>query len=200
MLRGRNDLELDVADEQVVERLLADQAHEISPGSGGLSVGDVPAGEVATAGVEELAGLHRDLDRLPDLLPRRVPIDVVELVEIDVVGLQPAQTCIERSADVERRQLAFVGPAPHLAIDLGGDDGPLPPAAAAGEPVADDGFRLARLAAVAVGGVEEVDPLLMGDVHDGVRVLLGGSGSKVHRAETKSGDTKAGTAEIGEVH
>jgi hypothetical protein len=61
--------------------------------------------------------------------------------------------------------LALVGPAAHLAIDLGGDDCPLPPAAAAGEPVADDGFRLAWLAAVAVGGVEEGDPLLMGNVH-----------------------------------
>ena len=91
-------------------------------------------------------------------------------------------------------------PAPHFAVDLGGNDGPLPPAATPGEPVADDGFRLARLAAVAVGGVEEVDPRLMGVVHDGVRVFLGGSGPEVHRAETKSGDLKAGTAEISEVH
>ena len=100
MLRGRDDLQLDVADEQVVERLLADQAHQVSPGSCGLSVGDVPAGEVATPGVKDLARLHRHLDRLPDLLPRCVPIDVVELVEIDVVGLQPAQARIERLANV----------------------------------------------------------------------------------------------------
>ena len=46
-----------------------------------------------------------------------------------------------------------------------------PPAAAAGEPVADDGFRLARLAAAAVGGVEEVDPPVVGNVHDGVGLL-----------------------------
>jgi hypothetical protein len=42
----------------------------------------------------------------------------------------------------------------HLAVDLGGDEGPLPPAAAGGEPVADDRFSFARLAAIAVGGVE----------------------------------------------
>jgi hypothetical protein len=29
-----------------------------------------------------------------------------------------------------------------------------------------------RLAAVAVGGVEEVDPHIVGEVHDGVRVFL----------------------------
>jgi hypothetical protein len=37
---------------------------------------------------------------------------VVELVEIDVVGLQPAQARIERPADAQRRQLAFVAPVP----------------------------------------------------------------------------------------
>jgi hypothetical protein len=62
---------------------------------------------------------------------------VVKLVEIDAVGLPPAQAGIERPANVQRRQLALVWPTPHLAVDLGGDDGLLPPAAA-GEPVADD--------------------------------------------------------------
>jgi hypothetical protein len=52
----------------------------------------------------------------------------------------------------------------------------------------------------AVGGVEEVDSRLVGDVHDGVRVFLGGSGPEVHRAETKPGDSEAGTAQIGEIH
>jgi hypothetical protein len=59
--------------------------------------------------------------------------------------------------------LPSLGWLPISQLDLGGDDCPLPPAAAAGEPVADDGFRLARLAAVAVGSVEEVNPLLMGN-------------------------------------
>src|SRR6187551_3573023 len=99
MLSGRNHLELYVTDEQVVERLFADQSHEVSPSSSGLRLGDMPAGEIAAAGVEDFASLHRQLDRLPDLLPRCVPIDVVELIEIDVVGLQPAQTRIECSAD-----------------------------------------------------------------------------------------------------
>ena len=125
---------------------------------------------------------------------------MVELVEIDVVGLQAAQTRIERPADVQRRQLALVGPVAHRAVNLGGQDGPLPPAAAAGEPVPQNGFCLARLGAVAVGGVEEVNPRLVGNVHDRVRVVLGGLGPEVHGAETKSGDLKAGTAEISEVH
>ena len=88
----------------------------------------------------------------------------MELVEVDVVGLQPAQARVERPADVERGELAGVGPVVHVAVELGRDDRPLAPAAALGEPVADDGFRgaLARRSAVDVGGVEEIDALLVG--------------------------------------
>jgi hypothetical protein len=59
MLCGRDDLELDVADDQVVQRLLADQAHQVSFGRDGLRISDLPAGEVAAAGVEDLARLQR---------------------------------------------------------------------------------------------------------------------------------------------
>jgi hypothetical protein len=114
--------------------------------------------------------------------------------------LQPAQARIERPANVQGGQFAIVGPAAHLAVDLGGNDSAVAPAPAAGEPVADDGFGFARLTAVAVGGVEEVNTRIVGEVHDVVRVFLGGSGPEIHRAKTKSGDLKAGTAKIGEVH
>ena len=43
------------------------------------------------ADVEHLALRDQRLHRLPDLVPRRRPVDVVHLVEVDVVGLQPAQ-------------------------------------------------------------------------------------------------------------
>ena len=50
--------------------------------------------------------------RLPDLLPGRVAVDVVELVEVDVVGLEALQAALEGAADVEGRELALVGDAP----------------------------------------------------------------------------------------
>ena len=37
----------------------------------------------------------------------------------------------------------------------------------------------------------------MSGVHDGMRVFLRGSGPEVHRAQTKSRDSKASAAEIG---
>src|SRR4051794_15455319 len=91
VLRGGQHLELDLAPGEVVERLLADESGEVSLPRRLLSGGDVPSREVAAAGVEDLALRAQGLHRLPDLLPWRVPVDVVHLVEVDVVGLQSLQ-------------------------------------------------------------------------------------------------------------
>ena len=63
--------------------------------------------------VEDLALLDGDLDGLPDLVPRRVPVDVVELVEVDVVGLQALEAGVQGAPDVQRGQLGLVGPVAH---------------------------------------------------------------------------------------
>src|SRR5674476_786660 len=54
--------QLNGAGEQVVDGLLADQAGIVAPGGGGLCRGDVPAGEVAAARVQDLALLDGHLD------------------------------------------------------------------------------------------------------------------------------------------
>ena len=56
------------------------------------------------------------------------------------------------------------------------------------------------LLSVDVGGVEEVDALVVGGVHDRVRVGLGGERAEVHGAEAQAADGEAGTAEVGEFH
>ena len=168
--RGGQHLELDGAVDQVVDRLLADQAEEVAPRCGLLGLGDVPAGEVRRADVEDLALLAQDLHRLPDLVPRRGPVDVVHLVEVDVVGLQPPQRRVAGPADVQRGELRVVGPVAHVAVELGREDRTLAPSAALGEPAPDDllGDALALLPAVDVRGVEEVDAVLVRAVHDRV--------------------------------
>jgi hypothetical protein len=62
----------------------------------------VPAREVAAADVKDLACGDGDVDRLPDLVPRSSPVNMVELVEVDVVGLQPGKARVQRAADVQR--------------------------------------------------------------------------------------------------
>jgi hypothetical protein len=60
------------------------------------------------------------LHRLPDLVPRRVAIDVVHLVEVDVIGLHPDERLLTRTPDVERRQARMIRPVGHVPEDLGG--------------------------------------------------------------------------------
>ncbi len=183
-------------------RLLAHQAQEVAPLRRLLRLRDVPAREVRRAAVEDLALVPQDLHRLPDLVPRRRPVDVVHLVEVDVVGLQPLEAGVARPADVERRELALVRPLPHVPVELGGDDHLLAPAPALGEPAPDDllGRAAALGAAVDVGRVEEVDPGVERRVHDGERRRLVGLGTEVHGAQAEAADGEAGAAEVCVAH
>src|SRR3954449_2911324 len=199
---GGDHLELDVAGEQVVDRLLADQALEMAPGGRLVGRGDLPARVVGGADVEHLALGDQRLARLPDLLPRRLQVDVMELVEVDPVGLQPAQRGLAGADDVARRQEGVVGPVGHAAVHLGRQHGLVPPLPALGEPRADHllGAALALGEPVDVGRVEEVDPLLEGAVHDRVRVLLGGLPAEVHGAEAQPRDRQAAAAQVRVLH
>ena len=172
-LRRRQHLELDSALDQVVDRLLAHQAHPAASASRLLTLRDVPAGEVRGSDVEDLALLAQDVHRLPDLVPRRRAVDVVHLVDVDGVGPEPGQARVARATDVERRELALVGPVAHVAVELRGEDRPLAPPAALREPVADDALRAAAVLAppVDVGRVEVIHALLVGPVHHDERVL-----------------------------
>ena len=68
-----------------------------------------------------------------------LPIDVVHLIEVDVVRLQPPEAGVTGVPDVTGRELRIVGPvAGDVAVDLGGQDHLLPPAATLCEPAAED--------------------------------------------------------------
>ena len=105
--------------------------------------------------------------------------------------------------DVQRRQLVPVGPAvAHEAVELGREDGLVAALAALREPRAEDllGPAAVLAPAVHVGGVEEVDAVLVGLVHDRVRGGLVGLRTEVHRPEDEPGHAQAGPAEVGVLH
>src|ERR1019366_7264956 len=100
--RSGQDLKLNVAGHQVVNGLLADQAEEATCRCGVVGLRDMPARDVRRSGIEDLALSDQDLHRLPDLIPRRAPVDVMHLVQVDVVGPQAPQRGVARAPAVER--------------------------------------------------------------------------------------------------
>ena len=199
--RGQH-FELDRARREVVEALLAHEPEEVARLGRFVRLRDVPAREVAAADVDDLALLHERLHRLPDLVPRRGAVDVMHLVQVDVIGLQPAEALVARGADVSRRQPAVVRPLGHRAEDLGREHDLLAASAALREPAADDllGRAGTLRSAVAVRGVEEVDPELERAIHDLVRVGLARERAEVHRAEADRADAQRGTSETSILH
>jgi len=83
---SREHLKFHGALDQIVDRLLGDQAGVVALVRGGLGLCNVPARKVRTAGVEDLALLHRHFHRLPDLIPRGAAVDVVKLIEVSTLS------------------------------------------------------------------------------------------------------------------
>ena len=98
--------------------------------------------EVGRADLADLAGLDQRVERDDVLLLRHLGVVAVRVVEVDVVGPQPAQRVLRGEDDVAGAEAGPVALARHLGVDLD------PVAAAAlGHPVAD--LRLGLAADVA---------------------------------------------------
>jgi hypothetical protein len=124
------------------------------PSSGERVAGsDLLGGPLRDADVERLAGADEVGERLHRLLERRLVVEAVRLVEVDVVGLQPLQRAVDRLHDVLARQAAVVGPGAGRPVDLGEDLQRLAPLAL--ERLAE--HRLGLGVGVDVGGVEGGD-------------------------------------------
>ena len=164
---------------------------------------EVPPGEVGRPDVQHLALLYQRLHRLPDLVPRGCPRDVVHLVQVDA-SRSAAGAANPRTARMMCRADSpwSLGQSPISAVHLGGEDDLVAPAAALGDPPADDllGDPFAGLPSVHVGRVEEVDAQVERPVHDGVAVVFRGLRAEVHRAEAQPADRQAGASEIRVLH
>ena len=56
------------------------------------------------------------VERAQGLVDRRDRVGAVDLVEVDVVGLQPLEAGLDRVHDVAARGAAVVGPGAHVAV------------------------------------------------------------------------------------
>ena len=117
-------------------------------------LGKLPRRHAAGAQIAHLAGAHQRVQRIERFFERGGRVPAVNLVQVDVVHVEPPQRIFARLDDVLAAQAAAVGSRPHGAVHLGGDHDVvalrhLP------QPVAGNG--LAQPHRVHVGGVEEGD-------------------------------------------
>ena len=128
-------------------------------------VGQPPAGEVRVAHVPDLALGHQFVQRCDRFLDRGHRVRGVQLVQVDVVGTQPAQRLGHRAPDVGASALRADGrPVPHVGVlvaELGGQHDLV---AARAEDLAERPLRTSA-AAISVRGVEQRDAGIDGRVH-----------------------------------
>jgi hypothetical protein len=131
------------------------------------------------------------------LLDVGVRVRPVDLIEVDVVGLQAAQRVLHLGHDPAPRVAPLVGIIAHRLVHLGRQDDVV---AAPLECLAHDLLGLA--VGVGVGGVNEVDPRVKRLVDDADRVVVVGvaDGPEHHRAQCVGTDLHAGPAKGAVVH
>src|SRR5262249_30911105 len=107
----RQKFPFDLAVEEIVERL---QAGEGLPASGPAEVDrflQLPAAVIAGAEIADLALPHEVVDAALRLLEGRVRVPHMDLVEVDIVGLEPAEARLDFRHDVLAAEAEAVGAA-----------------------------------------------------------------------------------------
>src|SRR5665647_419826 len=162
LARHRQQLHLEVAGDDRVVGLHADEAGPAVAIADAQRLLDLPGGEIGDSDVEDLAHAHEIAERLERLLDGRARVDAMDLVEVDVVGAEAAQAGIDGLHDVLTPEPHVVdvagagrGRVAHRAAELGGDHDGLAGDACGLERPPQDLLGLATR--VHVGGVEEVD-------------------------------------------
>src|SRR6516225_4385042 len=136
----------------------------------GLDVGEGPRADLAVADQVTEGG-----DRL---LPGRVGIDAMDVIDIDAVGLQPLATGVYRLHEMAPRQAAIGYMWPHLLRDLGCQH----PTLALGPNGRSDHALRASLS-IDIGRIDEVDAVVDGMVDDAPRFVRIGGPAEHHGAE-----------------
>ena len=159
----------------------------------------MPAGEIGDAEVADFAGADEPVEGLENFFDGRHRVEGVELIDIDVVGLQAAETGVDGIEQVIARGADIVGAGAHPEGALGGDDDFL---AAALESMAEDFFGHAG--GVDVAGIKHVGAGFDADIDEaagfgGIGVSHGAeeliAATEAAGAEAEDGDFEAGSAE-----
>ncbi len=175
-----------------------------------VAVGDgqrlhqVPAREVRAAEIADLAGPDEVVERPQRLLDRRARVEAVELEQVDMVGLEPAQGGLAGLDQVEAGGAHVVGAVAHPERGFGRDQHLIAPPL---DRLAQD--RLGSAAGIGVGAVEHGDPGIEADVDETPRLLDLDRAERLKeitpaaeggRAEAQDRHAKARSTQISIVH
>src|SRR4051794_25207439 len=138
-----------------------------------------------------------DLERRQRLLDVSVLARAMDLVEVDVVGVEAPQRVLDGLHDPAARGALMVDLVAHLAVELRGEDDVV---AAAFQCLADD--LLVLTLRIDIRRVDEVDACVEGGVDDPDRLLVVGLAPRPehHRAEAQGADLDAGPTEVAVLH
>src|SRR5713101_2585048 len=106
-----------------LKRVEAGQVPELGDAEG---FGDLPSLPVGAADVADLSLLHQGVESAKRLFDRSHGIVAMDLVEVDMVGLQTAETGLHTVHDVAARSPDVISPRADAAIDLRRDHDILP--------------------------------------------------------------------------
>ncbi len=135
-------------------------------------------------------------------------VEAVDLVEVDMVELEPIEAGVDLVEDVPARSARAVGPGVHPPERLGGDHHLAARNVQVLERLAEDLLGLAIV--IDVGGIDEVDAgvercldqrigLVLRELADAAPDTLAAA-AEGHRAEAQFGDDEAGAAEVVVAH
>ena len=150
------------------------------------------------ADVADLALVYEVAQRAERLVDVGVRVRAVDLVQVDPVGLQPAQRVLDLADDPPPGVATLVGVVSHRHVDLAGEHDAF--ALTCGERLAND--LLGFAGGVDVGGVDEVDPGIERAVDDAdaLVVILGAPLAEHHRAEAQLADRDARASQDSVLH
>jgi hypothetical protein len=195
--RGGEHFGLDAAHQQRVRRLFGDEPLPAALLRHPLGLDDLARGIGRTPDVAHLARADQVGQRTQGLVDVRIGVGAVDLIEVDPVGLQPAQAVLHLADQPAPGVAALVDVLAHRAVRLGGQHHVV---SSALERLADD--LLGLTGGVHVGGVHEVDSGVQRTVDDGGRIVVIGvsPGAEHHGAQTQRADFHSGGAERAVLH
>ena len=164
-------------------------------GGDGVVVGHLPGIMIGAADVAGFAGFDEVVEGHDGFIDGGIGVGVMQLEEIDAVGLQAAEAAVEGVEDVDAGIAAEFVAVAVAFVDFGAEEDGV--AFAVGfEDVSQEYFAIA----VGVGGVDEVDAVVEGFVGDPLAHGLVDFFAEGHGAQGKAGGGHAGIAEASVLH